>query len=461
MAKTLLLNYIVSDGVGDYYHFQDIKNALSNNPKIKGNETLFSIICIEAENSNDKKYIQIQNKLNHLNSEYFFNYRDNIHDYLQLPETQKLLGEIDQVIFISADLHDWLAQRVQPYLKKGIPIKYIFEHEITTLPDRSPFALKKVTESFWSSFFPNTSANNDMEHPILMRSLGLSPGTYGLKLDSPPVLNPSDAWNVITQNDKVFADNLLACGQSSSFEEFLKNHELLSVYANSVGLLSTFIKFLDCQNDYFQHKNIVIYLSGMNPDKTLDRKTFSPWQKDFVGIERKIELYDINTTLNKEFSKGIKEQKIVILTGAFLSDVSYRALFDLTKMACVSGDTSLELVISKGILPFYHSTNHSNGKDLTINALKKIAKDSNLGLTKHERRAFEIYFDNENYDRFAKNETSDFSSVDLQVLLQGWQKFTVYLKEKCNFYDQLENIFFEDLYEKELSFFQKMCHLKF
>jgi len=62
MPKTLLLNYILSDGYGDYYHYHDIENALSHNQNINPQD-LFSIIWMEATPpgiDTDKKYAQIQ-----------------------------------------------------------------------------------------------------------------------------------------------------------------------------------------------------------------------------------------------------------------------------------------------------------------------------------------------------------------------------------------------------------------
>ena len=154
---------------------------------------------------------------------------------------------------------------------------------------------------------------------------------------------------------------------------------------------------------------------------------------------------------------------IRIFYGFNISNECYQALYQNCSIAGVSGDNTLEKAIPH-TLPFYISSNF-NSKRETLEELSHIIRQ--IELPEKIKNDFLIYFNFEiikkhllplNFSSKLK-ETIEaaipiYKDLDLVGMSQYWPMISSVLMEKYNFFDKLENIFFEGL-PKQLVVAQK------
>jgi len=324
---------------------------------------------------------------------------------------QKELQEVDQAIIIS--FNNGLFGAYQPYLKKDIPVKCIAEH------DNSCISIYNISEK------------NQFE-----RGLGLS--KFGIKIKDIPHLSPRDAWNVIEKHHPELSAQLLKHTHSTDFESFYEKNLLVPAYSNNpmdfADLVNVFVKNQSLSGE----KNIIFFQSGFKYSEHLNSPEFQYGLTEKKLVGSKIAKIDLLMPANAPLQVAgnqAESKTISIFSGFYLLDPAYDAIYQLAKVAGVSGDTSLEHAISMNVLPFYWSTNSGNKRE-TIRQLHKITQL--LDITPEAKRAFNIFYDQ---TPFAK----PVYDIDFQDMIEAWPKVTAYLRAHKNFYDKLEGIVLEGL----------------
>lgn len=422
MPKYVIFNTIHSDGIGDFSHFEDIMRALLANPKFRNVE--FIPIIHFQDGGKESNYRRIGEKLKALNIPYYYGkYEDHV-NFSNDKTLQKKLSEADQVISISLDN---ISDLYKPYLKKDIPFKGIGEHEALT-----------------DSNLPHT------------HSLGLRPGLQGIKIANITPIQPKAAWKIIAENDYEFSEQLLKTFESENMEAFIDNNLIIPAYFNKDNNFISFLHFVGANQSLPDNKNIIVYHSGSDLSYFLNNKKVL--KELFIGSNiRQIDVVQSgnNTStieINKKGSRSIK-----IFSGIYLTDLSYDAIYQLAKIAGVSGDNTFERCISMNILPYYYSTN-MRPKIVTIRALKEITQLPELGISSEARESFKIYFDTHELGvhtsmnsylsgdaNCAPTENDKFPFLDLPKMSEAWPKVTAYLRQHRNFYNNLERIVLENL----------------
>ena len=403
MPKYVIFNTTLYDGVGDFSHFEDIIKALLANP-LYHNVAFIPIVSFDPKGS-ESNYKRIHEKLKALGIPFIYGKNQEHEQLSQNLALQQHLSDADQCIAISADM---ISPLYRPYCKPGIPFKMIGEHE------------------GWGEY-----------------SLGLGEGRHGIKIQPVLKIPPLKAWQIILDNDAEFASQLLTQTDSPTFETFHTDNEIIPAYFNKPDPFINFLCLLAVNDTYPQNKNSLIYLSGLTPEAIMTNNQIKHLLKDApVG---KIELITAGNNsphilyTNPNYSKTIR-----ILSRFYLSDPSFNAIYQLTHLAAVSGDNTLERCISMNILPYYCSTN-SGPKRHTLIALHKITQLPELTMSLEARTSFSIFFSMRHDDLFGLKDK--YRLLDLSAMIEAWPAVVGYLTKYCNFYDSLDSIMREGLPE--------------
>jgi hypothetical protein len=441
MPLFIIFNTVNYDGIGDFYHLDDIMNALLRNERLKS--VNFMIFIYFHEKGSNKNYYRIEHKLNDGLKKnervqvYFGNMADHKR-FMEYPELQAKINDAVKGFIIS---YDGIPSLVQFYaarwgrvmnlgIKNILPFVFIGEHENKQLP--------------YGTFFFNCRS----------RSLGLyndfhsCETVYGLKLKEYTPLRGNEVWNILNKTAPLFANQLLSTVNAVTIDEFIKNNLFIPVYLNTPANLMYFLTFLSKNLIDDTPKNIVIYLSGYTIEST--EELLALMKEVRSGVHQPN--FKIKDTLcvnaSNQYHVSILECHgftINILSGFYLDDEAYDAVYHLAKIAVVSGDNTLERCISMNILPFYWSTNHAGGKWKTISALRSITQDPALPLSEEARLNFDDFFISS--DQWAHSGVPFYylRPVNIKKMADEWPIVTDYLRKNNNFYHYLEDIIVEDI----------------
>jgi hypothetical protein len=420
MPKYVIFNTINSDGIGDFSHMEDIVNALLSNPRYSDVEFI-PIVCF-IEHGLDSNYERIHAKMRAFNIPFFYGKNNDHVNFSATEALQTLLSTADQALIISFDA---IFTLYEPYLKQGIPIKYIGEHENTETP------------AFLDSLLNN---GRDWITHYKARQLGLSPQCHGIKIQSIPHMTSDAAWHIIAEHAPKFLRQLLICSHSSDIKTLSDTHEIIPAYFNRGYDFLSFLNLLG-KNLSLTEKNIIVYHSGYNLDYFLDTETINnvfdgSYVKQLELINPK---HDIAITLyaNQQGCRTIK-----ILSGFYLNDPAFDALYQLASVAGVSGDNTFERCISMDVLPYYWSTN-AFLKMPTLIALQEITQRPELPLSQEARTSFHLFFDPNQITR--SSTLAKDIRLNFPKMIEAWPVITAYLKQHKNFYNNLDRIILEDL----------------
>lgn len=420
--RFILFNTICADGTGDFSHFEDIMQALLGNPRFSEVEFIAIVTYHDRDKwtypaeLNEAIYLKIGERLKSLGIPFIYGRYSDHQNYSSDPGVQDLVSKAHQAITISYG--DITENLYKPYFKKDIPIKYIGEHEaIINEPDR------------------------------ITRSLGLSKGCYGIKLKEVERIKPEEAWQIIAENSPDFLSQLLISTNSNDFKTFIDNYILVPAYFNKPDVFAVFLNFLGINSSLTNGKNIIVYHSGYNfsEDQSIPVHNLAN-----TNI-KKIELFrpSMQPLIIETNSHETEAIIIKIISGFRVNDSSYDAIYQLSNIAGVSGDNTLERCISMNILPFYRSTNY---KSKTLLALQDITQSWWLNISAEARKSYKIFFDPCTFDNFQKNITRkeegfiatnsmlQYKNINFQAMIDAWPAVTAYLRSNKNFYDNLEGI---------------------
>ncbi|MFA6303667.1 MAG: hypothetical protein WC627_11140 [Legionella sp.] len=430
MPKYVLFNTINNDGIGDFTHMEDILMALRGNPQYSDVEFLLIVCFVERESRSG--YDHIHNKLKALGVPFYFGNKEDHHRFSTDKALQNSLSTADQAIIISFDdiyvLYD-------QYIRPEVPLKFIGDHERCGTPD---------------FIFPILQNGRDWGATYKSRHLGLSKKNQGIKIKPNPYASTDKAWSIIQEHDPQFITELLASSHSSDLKNFEDKHYIMPAYYNLKNGFYAFLRIIAISEYLSKDKDIVIYHSGFNlsNDDSFANDIQTIFKNSAFGQIEIISQGDSSMLVhaNQQSSKTLR-----ILTGFYVKDLSYNALYRLAKFVGASGDNTFEHCISMDVLPFYCSTN-TIFKLQTLISLQEITQLQKLSLSAEERTAYRYFFDkngyiifNEDIDTLIKNIDERFSKVDFSKLITSWPKVTAYLKEHKNFYQRLEAIILEGL----------------
>lgn len=452
MTAMLVFNTVHYDGIGDFFHFEDIMNALLNNERFNNVEVL-AFICFNVGGSK-KNFECIEQKLKNglCQFERVKVYFGDMQFHQELRQNAALQAEMNTAVKGFIISFDGLGSRpggslVKTYADyceslRKIPFIYIGEHEsagpscaelskVVTLQNRSLGLGKEGEEWYYGR-------------------------TYGLKLKEHIPLKTTEAWDIIQRQAPFFSSELLHYTHSEDIHHCMQHNTLIPVFLHNPStiksILMRFLCFLSNNLITENPKNIMIYLSGSRIESEEN------WDSLQENLEKDKDIYHPNfkmksiVTIDESNRQHIITLEcpgytIGILSGFYLDDIAYDAFYHLSNVAAVSGDNSLERCISMNILPFYWSSNHTF-KWKTERALQKITQDPQLKLTPEVRRSFEIFFASGEREANIVMPFCYYKDfLDVPKMIQEWPIVTAYLRENKNFYNHLEGIILEGLPE--------------
>lgn len=422
MKKVLVFNSIFSDGVGDFTHFEDIMKVLLTNPQFKNVE--FIPIVKFVDGGKEANYKRIHEKLKMLGIPFLYGKTHEHEEFSKNQDVQQLVGDADQALSISSDQNSVTAHYAN-FFKKNMPIKYVGEHEK-------------------GGNIPHYSDTLTLE-----RNLGLGKDCYGIKITEVPHLSRSEAWSIIENNDPVFASELLACTHTDNFQKFSEQNTLIPAYYNKYEGLHSLLHHLTV-NDFEEKKDIAIYLSGMD----VKARFFDDDMEETLESElshgkfRSIEVIRAGNSDPVTINCNPNATRILrILPKHFVTDESYKALYQLADMVAVSGDNTFELAVSNKVFPLYTSTNHRNKAD-TILALHAITQLEELPISPKARAAYDEFYKVSNICPVYPYHVG--KPVNFDEMIKAWPIIADYLQKNKNFYDKLNDIVLESMPRQDL-----------
>lgn len=433
-------------------HYEGIIQKLSRYQDIQ----LVSIIHFDSHGKIEN-YSHIEKRLNALPGIKYFGKTD-IHQH-RFSKDEQLIEYVktaQQVFYISFGYEFFKELYAVP---PNIPHKYIGEHDATM-------------------YYERTGDVNNQYH--LNRSLGIGGKDHfgnpfqGIKLlDLPAPRSFEEHWTLISEKDPNFAATVRACTNTHDATSLSNGHTLITAYFNRSWDFFEFLRMFTVIQPNTK-KSIIIQYSGndlldfIRREKTNYTGTaFKPHKKPFLeqlfasGDIKALQIISSSSDSAADplTLAGNPKGKIFIsiLNGFYLSDDSLHSLYQISDMVGVSGDNSIELAISLGVLPFYCSTNWF-GKTNTLEQLRNITQLSELNLSPAARQSFDIFFNTTvihtrrkifrefcEYDRTLCLE--EYSKINLPAMIAAWPMVAAYIREHSNFYDRLDSIVREKLPE--------------
>ena len=315
MKKCIVFNTI-ADGFGDFIHFEDIMQALMQNPKLK-NTRFIAFIGMDRF----YQYTDCVERLDKLGIEYYIESTSAHQARSEQELTKEIFKDVEQCFVIS---YDSIYAYYKPLLPEETLTKFILEHE---------------------------SENGEESNVEFKCNLGLGAGSYGIKIKEIEPMDNDGIWNTFRTHDYEFANQLLEETNSNNFSMFRKNYFVIPMYFHRYTEFNIFIEFILKNRKLLTEKNIFIYLTGK------------------VSHGAKF----IKTMRLLEEKNQLDEKKVVIFSNHSISNNSYEALYHLAEMAGVSGDNTFEKAVSYHVLPFYYP-NHYQSKRATLRALGEISQ---------------------------------------------------------------------------------------
>mgnify|MGYP000547078068 CR=1 FL=1 len=436
---SILYNHVMDDGIGDLYHFIDIYHALKN--KNFADHKLISIITCANRYEQAKKIIDEQC----IENCYIFHIESSKEAIKIEPDLRQLIANSVQFISISRDQDSkFFLQYASPLIKR----KEIYEHDV------------RQSSS----------------------SMGLRLGNAGLKLQSCERIPLSEFITMLSEKKDDFYRALTAIYPAARFpQQFEEEHILIPAYFSLGNTFVHFFDFILSNMSFHTSKNIIFYSSGCR-EFNISEYLFEEMKKtiDFVGKSKSammfeaqnqgllkrlinhpsdikciqlIEKQDNGHAVTLNFIINPEGQRTVsVFQGFYLDNECHLKCYQQATIAGSSGDTSLELSISCKAFIFYLSTNHSQ-KCVTLAALADIIEMMPINLPEQIKADYLIYFREMaswtmlvDLDvRAPRAIRTGFSQLNLPEMIAHWPKVADYLIKNHNFYDKLENIFFEDI----------------
>ena len=442
MTTMLVFNTVFSDGIGDFFHFEDLMQSLLNNEKLNHIEILAFVYFTEAGSPNN--YNIIQEKLTN--------------GLKLLPRIKIFLGYLKDHKVFSQDLR--LQETINTAVKgfvvsfNDLKLVNIYKNSCNAIGGSIPLIFigehEKIDCNSIKDLIPQSNTR--------IKSLGLSEKAFGLKIKEHSPRLPHEALEILNEHAPFFCDALTR-SFALDLSQCLQQNIFIPVYLNLPMRLRQFLCFISNNLIAEEPKNIVIHLSGFKiksiqsfqdiqiPEKIQDvyQSTFTIESINAIDLERHV------ITLKQD------NYTCKIFSGFYLSDIAYEAFYQLSNVALVSGDNSLERCISMNILPFYWSTNHSYGnKWRTVVALQKITQNPAIEITEEARQSFNNFFVSTSKEASKSLAFYYPNTIDVAQMVKEWPIVTAWLRENRNFYNQWETIVLENTLA--LEHFEKVLH---
>ena len=440
---------VFDDGIGDFNHLHDIVSWILLNKKY---EDIYINVVVLSHHIGSEKRInkRILEKLKLL-----VKYRDNVNfafacgdpshgsiDYTPInssTDCRNLLKQSSQFIYVS--LGERSPSEIYYFLNQQCIKKMIREHESEAI----------------GRFLTSTN------HIFNNSSMGMGEFCLGIKIKDPQQTAPSDdfLWNQMIEHDNALYQKMLSIAKSP---EILRKCPLIPAYFNKEeDFLNFFLaRLIVNESTIFDKEKNLIFIHYSGSSAIFDMSTTNI---ENYCITNNIGTIEVHTSteiipLTLIEIKGVegaptRAKKIIILSGFYLSEMTYNAIYENAKLAGVSGDNTFEMAVSNNAIPFYLSTNEKL-KLNTLATLRLITQDPTLVPNESTREAFQYFFDNK--------ATPD-SKYNFEDVYNAWQKVSAYLYYHYNFYEKLDRFILEDLpiekyptaFQSELSNITTLC----
>lgn len=425
--KIVLFAHIHTDGKGDFQHLYDIAGAIKQKFASQ-NVQVYAVV-----NCSWWPVEEFESRLKTLDIDGYFIGKgdDPLWENQQLQKHLKNADQIFQISFQGFENRD----KYSPYINPNALLKYIGEHEC-------------IDPLFYPKFTINGKKENLANTPM-----GLSPGTYGIKLKRQNSGPQQEPFTVIRNNDPDFFNSLLTHTHSPDLDEFKRKNFFVPAYFSKMLPFVRLVTLLAINTKFSANIDTAIFLSTRarleQIKEDLEWQVSQEYFKSFDTSVSAIAIFDSKTaepviiSLNENGGRVIR-----IFTGYFLTAPSFDAIFKASSLICgVSGDNTFELAITYKKLPFYFSTNHGM-KEKSLAAISEIIKQQ-MALTGQVKSDLLLFFDPKILRSFvnlirpdfeAKKAISAFQDLDLIAMAKVWPQIAEYIIENHNFYDRLIGI---------------------
>ena len=430
MTTMLVFNTVFQDGIGDFFHFEDLMQSLLTNEKLNHIEILAFVYFNEGGTLNNYRIIQ-EKLINGLKLspriKVFFGYLKDHKEFITDPILQETMKTAVKGFVVS--LNDLKLVNIYKNscnaIGADIPLIFIGEHE-------------KIDCNFIKDLIPKSHTR--------IKSLGLSSDAFGLKIKEHIPIHPHEALDNLNAHAPVFCEALTR-SFGLDLSQCLQQNIFIPVYLNRPTQLMQFLCFITNNLIEEEPKSIVIHLSGLKIKSIQNLNNIEIPTKIKGAYHRNFTIQSINEidserhviTLNKD------HYTCKIFSGFYLNDIAYEAFYHLSNIALASGDTSLERCISMNILPFYWSTNHHFcDKWKTVAALQTITQNPAIEITEEARQSFKNFFASKLQE--ASQELAFYypEPINVAQMVKEWPIVTAWLRANRNFYNQWETIVLEN-----------------
>ena len=229
-------------------------------PQTNSKATLPTIIHSKQYYAEDFSYDISEEELT------FYNKELPLHKERFKNEFKEKLKQAKQIISISIDT---VSEKYINYIKGSSSANEFAIARPTKSKPEKPYNFKKFLKKPTKSYKPNNAFKQLKAHPM-----GLSSGCYGIKIKdtNPTTSDKETAWKTMQNNSpelKMFLETLaninsyktLNCFKS--FAHFKENNIFLPAYFNIKEDFIALLDLLFINKSYFNNKNIIIYLSGI------------------------------------------------------------------------------------------------------------------------------------------------------------------------------------------------------
>ena len=208
MKKIILYSNVIYDGIGDYFHLEDIYKSLKGNPKFKDVEFEVMLDLAGKEGAPHPQYNTIEKRVKSLNVPYHIN--------LSLEEYEQKLKGADYIASISScergglahELHLKLYERLEHNFGgyKNIPQDKLDE---CNAQSKAYFnSIIQIAEHEVGGVHDTYGIMFDNDNRIY--SMGLNRDCCGIKIDDIPELQAESAWKMLVSEDPYFCKFAIA-----------------------------------------------------------------------------------------------------------------------------------------------------------------------------------------------------------------------------------------------------------
>ncbi|MCL9685417.1 hypothetical protein [Legionella maioricensis] len=478
----ILMNYVHSDGIGDFQHLLDIAKELHPLALQSGIVIVPLIFCLANIRETVEKKI---NKLN-INLKPFIFTVEKKH-----PELEQLNEQFSKFMDSQIELQNNLNNALTIFqistatttFQKNILLKHCFPNiPIVNISEHSGL---RTFADFSFGGFGGDSDERDKPRKIKNindRWMGLQRRAqrYGIKLRPPLAMSREEA--LLSFEDQNYLHILLGTDATSlvgkkEVADFIQKTQIIPAYLQRGTSIINFIWYC-IKHEQYSDNDIVIHINNNNvfnlrPSKIVDAEDLSAgWSFsasksrvsggneeilmpafELMMLEKDVQKYNIGSIeINVNgaeprtisFGHWSATKKIRILVGFYLEDEDYNKLYHASgPIIAVSGDNTIEQALSNNKLPFLQDDKYEFEEEM--HALFHLALEYWPDMSSELKLSFTHYFLNKNMRLDNEEGIEQIVRTDWEKMHEVWPYIMGKLRQNNNIYNHLKTIFYEAL----------------